>query len=336
MLIFLYEYSCALADPALPASLRAEGRAMLAAVSEDFQQVPGVATCTLAPAASAEIEEAAFRRLAAEADFTLVIAPELDGLLLRRCRAVLDVGGRLLGPAPAAVQLTADKLALERYLTQRHIATPHTRLLSGPTGQPETEPAFPVVCKPRHGAGSQATVLVRDQVELADCAARARQEGIAGEMVLQPFVPGRAASVAFLVGHAACVPLLPAAQHLSGDGRFRYLGGQAPLPPALGERAERLAGRAVGAVVGLRAYVGVDLVLGAAKDASQDWVIEINPRLTTSYIGLRRLARVNLAEAMLRCAKGQALDKPTWAPGMVEFSADGDARVIDYTAEPRT
>ena len=32
---------------------------------------------------------------------------------------------------------------------------------------------------------------------------------------------------------------------------------------------------------------------------SGDRVIEINPRLTTSYVGLRALARFNLAEALL-------------------------------------
>ena len=61
---------------------------------------------------------------------------------------------------------------------------------------------------------------------------------------------------------------------------------------------------------GLLGYVGVDLVLGDAADGSRDYAIEINPRLTTSYVGLRALADFNIAEAMLRAANGPRLEPP--------------------------
>jgi predicted ATP-grasp superfamily ATP-dependent carboligase len=119
------------------------------------------------------------------------------------------------------------------------------------------------------------------------------------------------------------VPLPAAEQRLSADGRFHYRGGTLPLPPDLGARAQRLAVQAVQAVPGLHGYVGVDLVLSGAADGRDDEVIEINPRLTTSYVGLRRLARFNLAEAMLRVAAGDSVPPLTWLPGPVRFSADG-------------
>src|SRR5690242_5542718 len=112
MRVFVYEYTCA-AAPAQPlaASLIAEGRAMLSAVAEDFARVDGIDVVTLlGEGCTAEIgvsyqragtcEADAFRELAAAADYTLVIAPEFDGLLAERCRWVLDAGGRLLGPGP--------------------------------------------------------------------------------------------------------------------------------------------------------------------------------------------------------------------------------------------
>jgi predicted ATP-grasp superfamily ATP-dependent carboligase len=144
---------------------------------------------------------------------------------------------------------------------------------------------------------------------------------LAGEMILQPFVPGRPASVAFLLGAVAAVSLPPTAQHLSDDGRFRYLGGAAPLSSPWRQRAESLGRRAVEAVPGLRGYVGVDLVLG--EDEGGDRVIEINPRLTTSYIGLRRLALSNLAETMLRAACGEPPGCLLWREGTITFRADG-------------
>jgi predicted ATP-grasp superfamily ATP-dependent carboligase len=80
---------------------------------------------------------------------------------------------------------------------------------------------------------------------------------------------------------------------------------------------------AVRAVPGLLGYVGVDVVLGEAADGGGDAVIEINPRLTTSYVGLRRLARFNLAEAVLAVVAGKALPGLDWRKGPIRFLADG-------------
>src|SRR5205814_2207727 len=114
-----------------------------------------------------------------------------------------------------------------------------------------------------------------------------------------------------------------AAQRLSEDGRFRYLGGSAPLAPSLASRAQRIACTAVQMIAGLHGYVGVDVVLGDAADGSADWVIEINPRLTTSYVGLRALARGNLAGVLLRVVSGGTLPELGWHEGTVAWSADG-------------
>ena len=113
---------------------------------------------------------------------------------------------------------------------------------------------------------------------------------------------------------------MPAArQHLSEEGRFHYLGGTVPLETALAERATRLAEPALRCVPGLRGWVGVDVVLGTERD----WAIEINPRLTTSYVGLRRLAGSNLMQTLLDVVGGKAVMPPTWHDGAVQFDADG-------------
>ena len=62
---------------------------------------------------------------------------------------------------------------------------------------------------------------------------------------------------------------------------------------------------------------------GIAPDGGQDWIIEINPRPTTSYIGLRQLAQDNLAEASLRIARGEAIAPIRWRKGLVHFSPRG-------------
>ncbi|MDH3719218.1 MAG: ATP-dependent carboxylate-amine ligase, partial [Planctomycetota bacterium] len=106
-----------------PLSLLAEGRAMLRALVEDFCRVPKVnvmatcdqrfplelPSCQLTEVATAEQCEAAFESLAARAEWTVVIAPEFDGLLEKFAGRVVAVGGRLLGPAPECIAIAADK-----------------------------------------------------------------------------------------------------------------------------------------------------------------------------------------------------------------------------------
>jgi predicted ATP-grasp superfamily ATP-dependent carboligase len=310
--VFVYEHLCALGASdgnrlSLAPSLLVEGRAMRDAIVEDLRSVPAdVLTLD-------DDNEAEFRGLSALADFSLVIAPETDGILEERCRWVEEEGGRLLGPTSDAVRLTGDKLTLASHLAKAGIPTPRTWQLGD---QPTSH--FPLVIKPRDGAGSQTTYLVRDRSELPRPSDESPQ---ALEMIAQEFVAGTPASVAFLIGPLDCIGLVPCAQHLSDDGCFRYLGGHAPLAKELADRATLLALGAVSAVPGLFGYVGVDLVLAA--DPRGDCVIEINPRLTTSYVGLRELARFNIAEMLLRVACGEALTSLEWRPATVEFVADG-------------
>ena len=94
---------------------------------------------------------------------------------------------------------------------------------------------------------------------------------------------------------------------------------EVPLPPPLEKRAQRIAAAAIDGLTGLFGYLGVDVVLG---DDGRDWAIEINPRLTTSYVGLRALAETNLAAAMLDMAHGKTPDL-RWHGGSVEFRTDG-------------
>ncbi len=343
MRVFVYEYTCAGASQSFAKSLGVEGWAMLSAVVGDFRRIPGVEVISFLagndlpetrflgflpsfPCIDPLEEEKSFRELARKADFTLVIAPEFDGILAQRCQWVKEAGGRLLGPSVTAVRLTADKYALAHFLQARKVPTPECWLLGSNSSEvfqaPEVCCQFPAVLKPRFGAGSLATYFLRSAIELAPVSAAVRHEGFNGDMISQPFVPGQAASVAFLIGSKQRLSLLPASQNLSEDGRFHYQGGTVPLPAELAHRARRLATNAIDQIPGLLGYVGVDLVLGSGSDCSQDYVIEINPRLTTSYVGLRALAETNLAEALLDVAIGKEASLK-WGPGPIDFHSDG-------------
>jgi hypothetical protein len=317
MVVFVYEYACALAGAIpLPECVRVEGRAMRAALVEDFTKLPGVRVLTL-DTQTPQAERGEFRALAAKADWTVVIAPEFERILLQRSCWVLEAGGRLLGPSPEIIALTGDKWAIYEWMRFHGIRTPQTWRAEELPPSPE-EPACPQaaakwVLKPRDGAGSIDIQLLHENPEAP----------IRPGFLLQRFIPGIAASVAYLAGPKQLVALQPAYQHLSNDGRFHYRGGKLPLPEPLAERALRLARPAAERLPEPLGYLGFDLVLGDASEGSADHLIEINPRLTTSYLGLRALAMDNLAGIILRVATGEPVAPLRWRQEDVSFGPDG-------------
>jgi tyramine---L-glutamate ligase len=335
MQFFLYEYITGggtwhAGTVRIAPSLVAEGSAMLAAVIADFGLLASArlsvmrdgrlprlesADCRVVTIGSAEQEQVVFKQLAAEADWTLLIAPETGGALLERCCTVAAVGGRLLSPSAACVEVASNKQTTAELLMRSGVSAPRGWLL-GASGQEDSGSAtFPLVAKPVDGCGSQGVRLIRSYEEL-------RLLPADGSLRVEAVVPGIAASVAILCGEAGNHALPACEQRLSSDGRFTYQGGRLPLAPAPAERARRLALAAVAVLPSPRGYVGVDLVLGDATDGSSDCVIEINPRLTTSYAGLRALSRTNLAAAMLAAAQGGTPDL-CFSEGPVEFTANG-------------
>ena len=184
------------------------------------------------------------------------------------------------------------------------------------------------VTKPRFGAGSAGVKLAAPN----DCLL---SSVLLGELIVQPFIPGRAASAAFLIGARESCSLPPAEQFLSSDGNFRYLGGRLPLPEPFADRAIRIASRAISCVPGLNGYVGVDVILGGPADGSGDFAIEINPRLTTSYIGLRAACEDNLMDLLLRLVRGESISEPRWRREGVTWTSDGEIRRLSLSADGR-
>jgi predicted ATP-grasp superfamily ATP-dependent carboligase len=334
--IFVFEFVTGggfLSGQQPPPSLLAEGRAMLWALVEDFCQVPEVnvtATCDqrfplelpgcqMTEVATVEHCEAAFESLAARAEWTVVIAPEFDGWLEKFAGRVAAAGGRLLGPAPEFIAIAADKQQTADALRSAKVPVPDGVRLQ-PGMQLPDQFAYPAVLKRLDGAGSLDVSLI------SDAAAAVAHGPVPMAARLERFASGMATSVAVLCGPKSRQALSPCRQKISEDGRFVYQGGASPLDDDHVLRAQQLALDAIDCLPGALGYVGVDMVLG--DDPAHDVVIEINPRLTVSYVGLRALYPNNLAQAMLALAVGERVELVP-STKRVDFDADGAVRCVE-------
>lgn len=321
-----------LAGADLPASWAAEGSAMRRALAEDFGRIPGLRvrmtldsrlpdesgpweTVRIGPGEEVET----FRDLAGTCDLTLAIAPETDGLLEARARWIIEAGGRSLGSTPDAIALAADKHRLGVHWQSQGVNSPPTRRLEpGAPAPVDGGAAYPTVLKPKDGAGSLDTFVLDGPDDFAVVGP------LPGPMILQPWVEGEAGSASWLVDPAGRATFVGATrQRIERHGRsLGYHGGLAPM-----EIDEGPIRAALAAVPGLRGWVGVDFV--RTSDRGTLAMIELNPRPTTSYVGLRRLFRPGaLAAAWLTALADGAAgpDRLPFAedrPRAVRFEPDG-------------
>jgi predicted ATP-grasp superfamily ATP-dependent carboligase len=219
------------------------------------------------------------------ADVTLVVAPETDGLLadrVARCRAA---GGRVLAPMAAFLAIAADKQATAEALAAAGVPVPAGRALA-PNEPWPVGFIRPAVAKRRDGCGGEGYGVV------AAAGAGGTPAPVDMPLRIEAFAPGDAVGVACLGGAAGVLPLPPLRQ-LFGDGPDGgrcYRGGEVLTDPLSAHRAERLAERAIDAVSRAAGgpasgWVGVDMILGSRPDGGDDRVLEVNPRLTTSFVG---------------------------------------------------
>ena len=327
-----------LAGRAVTPSLAREGAAMLAALVADLAAIrqhqiittadarfplavpPGVEVVTLLP----ERLDRQLDELIATADAVWLVAPEIDGCLEHLAARAGRLGTIILGPDASAIRRAADKANLLRRLALHGIRHPNTCVLGAGDDCERAADAigYPLVVKPARGAGCSGVSLARTAGDLHRAVDCSRRAGVRGALLLQEYLRGVAASVSLLADGRRAVPLTTNRQLVHTSFTFTYCGGSTPLEHPLAERAVDAALRTCRALPGLRGYVGVDLVL-TESDAV---LIEVNPRLTTAYLGARMAIDGNIAALALDACSG-SLPSPPPPCRSVRFDTAG--RILD-------
>ena len=349
MRIFVSEFICggSLSGEPLPDSLRREGRAMLWAIVDDLLRISEceVATtlderlsdevhshvsarCDIVTVTDSSEERRQFDRLTTSSDAVLVIAPETDGQLAERVHRARSLGTRTLNCSPESIELCGDKLRLTEHFERHTLATIPTALADWSRDEPPQSQHESWMVKPRDGAGSWLTFRVRaDSRNEWQRAGRVyEQAGVPHKALIQPFVAGQLLSVGCLCHTNGEVEIFPIGrQWLSNE--FVYLGGSIPADISLATEItlRKLVLNACATIPGLSGYIGFDLLLPEA-DQSKPLIVEINPRLTTSYVGYRQLSTNNLAERWLQSTglfPNSNPSPPSWSSSRIEFDSNG-------------
>jgi hypothetical protein len=208
----------------------------------------------------------------------LVIAPERGGELRRITARLKKRKIRVLGAGESSIEVASNK-----WLT--YLA------LKGEVPQPRTwrkwpEVACPILIKPIDGVSCEGIGFASGQSDV-------------GSVIFQEFLEGEHASCCLLMdGNGGAVLSVNKQNLVIERNRFKYWGSELPLRHRLSQRCAEVALRAA-EVLNLRGYCGVDLILGKTP-----YVIEVNPRLTTSFIALARVLGTNLGDLLMRALSG--------------------------------
>lgn len=299
--------------------LASEGRALLGALLDDLVALDGVAPVAVANRPSVRALSAGRRsgvefrppegdpigaavRAARERPGALLwpVAPETEGRLARWCRRAEEAGVRLVGPGAGGVRGVARRYRLLRRLDREGVRTPTTARAETPrrARSRARELGWPLVIKPGRGAGGAGTTRVEEPGQIEAAWSRAARVEPAFPPLVQPYVDGVPASAVLLCEGGRVRPLALSRQRVRFAPAARYEGGETPLRHPLGGEALTTATGAARAAGELRGLVGVDLVLARGGPV----VMEINPRVTTSYLGLREHVGARAAAAALRAA----------------------------------
>lgn len=297
MKIALYEYFTAVKAFHDPSWI--EGNSMLKAAAEDLRR------------AGHEIEVVDSIPPKRPADLVLLIAPSIGRTLYSLVKACEDEGLEVIDSPSTAVFLATDKALLSRNLELCGVKTPRTVVSKFENGLEAIEEALKtyrkVVVKPADGDGCAGLCLVSDIVEARRAINIVKQSSKLPYFLIQEFVDGLNLSVSILACEDLVLPVSINVQnvHIEGpSGSSRYLGSMVPYE--YNERVLDAAVRAVRSLGHVKGFFGVDVVL----KMNEPYIIEVNPRLTTSYLALREVSEDNVLEVLVKAYFDKSSLKP--------------------------
>ena len=311
----------------LPASLLREAELMRNAVLQDLSQIENINVTVTSDArvsvplnvecVSIELSQdiwAIWQDCMQEADVIWLLAPETDGVLEKLALMAESVGKPILGCSSSAIKVAANKWDTYQLLKAFDIPTPitfkYTNFSRGQFG--------PWVAKLIDGVACENSRYFDSEDDLIGW-----MQDKQDSHIVQQYQLGTAASFSMLCHSGKAVVLSCNQQKIElQDGQFTYAGSVVNGMLEHLDAFQELATQIVTALPGLAGYVGVDLIAHHAGDAWRYAVLEINPRLTTSYVGLHQACGLNPAQLILDMFYNECLNVPATSFNKVDVSTN--------------
>jgi len=313
MKLFLYEHitSGALIDEPLPTSLAREGNDMLTAIVQDLIQLANIELILLRDIRLDPLENSATHQLYTidnlacfhrryldainHADMVLAIAPETDDVLHKIQQQILNSGTQLLASHTEATQISSDKYLCHQILTANGISSP-TTVKASEWSLNKFSSATGFIIKPQDGAGCIDTFFMTDSSTLNTWLESHSND--LNNAIVQPYIEGLTISLSLLADHNDIRVLAINQQNMTlNNDKLVFLGsivnGVTETDLSFSQ-ATKIAQNIHRAITGLWGFVGIDLII----HQDELFVVDINPRLTTSYIGLKQSLNHNPAELL--------------------------------------
>lgn len=238
-------------------------------------------------------------------DACLPVAPEEDHILYEITKTLEEKGVDIIGSSSDAVLACSDKFETYNLLKDSFPMIKCEKVFFSAIKNYKKLFAHgkKMLVKPADGVSCSGVRIVQSYADFIKASAHLKRTTKLTFFLLQDYVEGISTSVSILSNGKETMPLSLNLQNIGLDnGRLYYNGGKVPYEHELSGEAKYMAKKVVESVDGLKGYVGVDLLLAESDD--EIYVLEINPRLTTSYIALRRILNFNLGNAIVDAVYG--------------------------------
>ncbi|MBN1803010.1 MAG: ATP-grasp domain-containing protein [Candidatus Lokiarchaeota archaeon] len=244
-------------------------------------------------------------------EYCFIIAPEFSNILFDLTKLALNLNKIVLSADLSGIELGTSKLKTFNYFNRQKILTPRTYPIPRKKElldynfilKKYEELSCPIIIKPEDGIGSENIFYLHDEQKIKDFI-NMKGNILEGKRnyILQEFINGIDLSASFIgisqnSSNIASTPILlginsQSIQIKEFEEESEYIGGSTPARH--GEKIYLdLIELAENSPIPLSGYYGVDFV---RSKTCKNYYIEINPRLTTSYVGIRNVIDVNPAE----------------------------------------
>jgi len=167
------------------------------------------------------------------------------------------------------------------------------------------------VAKPEDGAGCEGIEIFDSLEDLRNWIA---EENRYLHYLAQPYQQGTAASFSMLCRNGKAWLLSCNQQYIVCDGsHFKLTGVAVNGMLAYWQRFETIARKIAKMLPDALGYIGVDVIVDTENN--KIYVLEINPRLTTSYVGLHAALNYNPAKLILDCVLNDKFEMPGFTKG---------------------